>query len=63
MGTQEKRKSTRFSRWRERRRAKAQRAWEIESRLRAPRSGHNRGDNRGSGDSGSLGGGVGGAGI
>jgi hypothetical protein len=59
MSTKPQRKSTRWSRWRERRREKAYRASDINRRMHDARSAKRAADSRGSGDSGSVSGGAG----
>ena len=60
MAKTEEPKSTRFSRWRERRREKSQRAKEIGQRVKAERAQHADRHHRSGGDPGNIGGGVGG---
>jgi hypothetical protein len=60
MSTEKERKSTRWSRWRERRREKALRGSEMTRKMYQARSrSEKHGDGRGSGDGGSFSGGVG----
>jgi len=60
MDTEQRRKSTRFSRWRERRRERALRASDMQRRSEALRKRSGGGPHRGGGDGGVSGGGIGG---
>jgi hypothetical protein len=60
MSVERQQKSTRFSRWRERRRQKALRASEIGHRVKAERAKHDHSSHQRGGGDGGFSGGVGG---